>query len=205
MAITKEQIFTVADGLDATGHAATLAAVRRALGGGSFTTISEAMTEWKARKAEREAPRREAPPQPVVDLLSGLGAEVWSAALALANARLAGERAALDEARAQLEADKTEAAELADQVSAELDTLKAERATQDAKIAKLRRAAEEGDAATCKLTQNLASANARLDEVAKRADQLNAELERIGAQNAELIRTLSEMTKADRETRKPGK
>jgi DNA repair exonuclease SbcCD ATPase subunit len=205
MAITKEQIFTVADGLDATGHAATLAAVRRALGGGSFTTISEAMTEWKARKAERESPKREVPPQPVVDLLSGLGAEVWSAALALANARLAGERAALDEARAQLEADKTEAAELADQVSAELDTLKAERATQDAKIAKLLRAAEEGDAATGKLMQNLASANARLDEVAKRADQLNAELERIGAQNAELIRTLSEMTKADRETRKPGK
>lgn len=205
MAITKDQIFTAADTLDAAGHGATLAAVRKALGGGSFTTISEAMTEWKARKAAKETPLREAPPQAVVDLLSNLGVEVWSAALSLANARLASERAALDEARVQLEADKTEAAELADQVSTELDALKAERAAQDAEIARLRHAAEERDAATGQLTQSLASANARLDEVARRADQLNAELERVGAQNAELIRTIADITKADREPKRSGK
>lgn len=205
MAITKEQIFTVADELDAAGQNATLAAVRKALGGGSFTTISEAMTEWKARKAEKEAPIREAPPQTVTDLLSGLGAEVWSAALTLANGRLQSERASLEEARVQLEADKSEAAELADQVSAELDALKTERAGQEAEISKLQRMAEEREAAKSSLTQNLASANARLDEVGKRADQLNAELERVGAQNAELIRTISEMAKAEKDAKKTGK
>ena len=205
MAITKEQIFTVADEIDAAGQNATLAAVRKALGGGSFTTISEAMTEWKARKAAKEAPIREAAPQTVIDLLSGLGAEVWSAALTLANGRLASERTALEEARVQLEAEKTEAAELADQVSAELDALKTERAAQEAEISKLRKSAEESDTEARGLAQNLASANARLDEVAKRADQLNAELERVGTQNAELIRTISEMAKADKDTKKPGK
>lgn len=40
MAITKEQIFAVADELDAAGQNPTLASVRKQLGGGSFTTIS---------------------------------------------------------------------------------------------------------------------------------------------------------------------
>ena len=51
MAITRERIFEVAEAMDAAGQVPTLAAVRKAIGGGSFTTISEAMTEWKANKA----------------------------------------------------------------------------------------------------------------------------------------------------------
>ena len=63
MAITKDRIFEVAEAMDAAGQVPTLAAVRKAIGGGSFTTISEAMTEWKANKAAKETPLREpAPP-----------------------------------------------------------------------------------------------------------------------------------------------
>ena len=205
MAITKEQIFAVADELDGAGQNPTLAIVRKVIGGGSFTTISQAMSEWKARKAEKEAPIREAPPPSVTELISALGAEVWSAALTLANGRLATERAALEEARVQLEADKAEAAELADQMSGELDALRAEHRAQDQEIAMLRKVLGERDAAMSGQAQSLASANARLDEVSKRADQLNAELERVGAQNTDLIRTLADTAKADRDTKKPGK
>ena len=53
MAITRDQIFAVADEIDAAGQNATLAAVRKALGGGSFTTISDGMTEWKFRLQPR--------------------------------------------------------------------------------------------------------------------------------------------------------
>ena len=205
MAITKEQIFAVADELDGAGQNPTLAIVRKVIGGGSFTTISQAMSEWKARKAEKEAPIREAPPPSVTELISALGAEVWSAALTLANGRLATERAALEEARVQLEADKAEAAELADQMSGELDALRAEHRAQDQEIAMLRKVLGERDAAMSGQAQSLASANARLDEVSKRADQLNAELERVGAQNTDLIRTLADTAKAERDTKKPGK
>nr|WP_267785071.1 DNA-binding protein [Paenarthrobacter ureafaciens]MCY0975712.1 DNA-binding protein [Paenarthrobacter ureafaciens] len=59
MAISKEQIFAVADELDAAGQNPTLANVRKQLGSGSFTTISEAMNEWRARKASQAAPIRE--------------------------------------------------------------------------------------------------------------------------------------------------
>ena len=70
MAISKDQIFAAADELDAAGQSPTLAAVRKALGGGSFTTISEGMTDWKARKAAKETPLREPAPPAVAERLT---------------------------------------------------------------------------------------------------------------------------------------
>ena len=72
MAITKDQIFAVADEIDAAGQNATLAAVRKALGSGSFTTISEGMSEWRARRVARESPLREPAPAAVADRLAAL-------------------------------------------------------------------------------------------------------------------------------------
>ena len=191
MAITREQIFAVADEIDAAGQNATLAAVRKALGGGSFTTISEGMTEWKARKAARETPLREPAPSMVAERLTELGAELWSAALELANARLDSEREALEVARLQLESDKAEAAELADQVTAELELAKA--ALQTATIAELA-ARNEADGLRQALTEaklKVATAEARADEIEKRADDLNAELSRVNQQNAGLVAGLA--------------
>ncbi len=125
MAVTREQIFAVADELDTAGQKPTLAAVRKALGGGSFTTISEAMNEWRARKASQAAPIREPTPQAVADRLAEAGAEIWSLALELANARLASEREALEQARQEAEQARREAAELADQLAGELDEARA--------------------------------------------------------------------------------
>ena len=191
MAITREQIFAVADEIDAAGQNATLAAVRKALGGGSFTTISDGMTEWKARKAARETPLREPAPSMVAERLTELGAELWSAALELANARLDSEREALEVARLQLESDKAEAAELADQVTAELELAKA--ALQTATIAELA-ARNEADGLRQALTEaklKVATAEARADEIEKRADDLNAELSRVNQQNAGLVAGLA--------------
>jgi hypothetical protein len=61
MALTKDQIWAVADRLAAEGKAPTLAAVRKALGSGSFTTISEAMREWRQRRKEK-ADKVQTPP-----------------------------------------------------------------------------------------------------------------------------------------------
>ena len=51
MAITTADIHAAADRIAGAGQQPTLAAVRSALGGGSFTTISEAMKSWKAAQA----------------------------------------------------------------------------------------------------------------------------------------------------------
>jgi len=191
MAITKDQIFAVADELDAGGQNATLAAVRKALGGGSFTTISEGMTEWKARKAAKESPLREPAPSAVADRLAELGAEIWSSALELANGRLATEREALEAARLQLEADKAEAAELADQVTAELEVVKA---TLSSANAAERRARDECDSLRHALADQkllVATSDARVKEIEKRASDLNAELARVNQQNADLVAGLA--------------
>ncbi|MDS4055357.1 DNA-binding protein [Accumulibacter sp.] len=195
MAITKDQIFAVADELDANGQNATLAAVRKVLGGGSFTTISEAMTEWRERKAAKETPLREPAPPSIADRLNEFGAELWSMALDLANRRLAAEREALDAARVQLEAEKQEAAELADQVTGELEALQGKVAALEA--AELTAKSEAGG-----LRQQLAltgeraaTAEARAGEIEKRADDLNAELARVNSQNAELVKVLAGMAK----------
>ncbi|EBH0783176.1 hypothetical protein FJ875_23625 [Salmonella enterica] len=58
MAITTEQIMKAADELDREGQNPTLARVRKKLGGGSFTTISEVMIEWRAQKTH-SAPTHE--------------------------------------------------------------------------------------------------------------------------------------------------
>ena len=124
MAITKEQIFAVADDLDAAGQNPTLANVRKQLGAGSFTTISEAMNEWRARKASQAAPIREPAPASITEKLAELGGDLWAVALDMANNRLAAEREALEAVRQETEAARQEAAELADQLTVELDEAK---------------------------------------------------------------------------------
>ena len=121
MAITKEDIYAAADALVAEGKNPTLANVRKALGGGSFTTISEGVAAWKEDRTAQPAPLQEPPPAAVAEKFSGLLAEVWAAALGMANARLASEREALEAARVELEDERRQAAELAAQVSADLD------------------------------------------------------------------------------------
>lgn len=62
MALSKEeQIHAVADAIVERGESPTLAAVRKELGGGSFTTISEAMKSWRASRNQRPASVPEIP------------------------------------------------------------------------------------------------------------------------------------------------
>jgi len=76
VAITREEIFRIADEIDATGQSPTLAAVRKALGGGSFTTISSAMGEWKVRKTAKALTQSEPAPAAIRDKLTALGMEI---------------------------------------------------------------------------------------------------------------------------------
>lgn len=204
MAITKEQIFAIAEGLDADGHSPTLAAVRKALGGGSFTTISEGVNEWRSRKLAKEAPIREPAPQAIGDRLNEFGAEVWAIASELANNRLAAERDALNTARVQLEAEKCEAAEMANQVSAEFETLQAKLSLLERSEMEAKQEVERLRLELTRATERAAAAEIRAEENSKRADDLNAELARVNHMNAELLKTISAAARdGNKETQKP--
>lgn len=196
MAITKQQIFAAADQLDAAGLNPTLSAIRKAVGGGSFTTVSEAMAEWKALKAARTRPAREAAPESIAQRLSELGADIWAAAVELSHSRLASERTALEQERIELEAAKAEAASLADALSVELEEAKAllVAARQAEQAAQARAAQLQSEAAAA--AERAAVAEAKATESARRADDLNAELGRMHTQQAQQAALLDSLAAA---------
>ena len=176
MAITKQDIHAAADQIAADGGSPTLAAVRRVLGGGSFTTISEAMQEWKAARQNAAAPIREAAPAVVTERMADAANEVWAIAQEMANARLQAEREALEQARAEMEQARAEAAELADQLNAELE---AAQATIEQQAESLKQSEQQALTAAAALAES----RARVEQLSglleqERSDRVKAQAER---------------------------
>jgi len=126
MALTRETIWQVADALDAEGVRPTLAAVRKRLGSGSFTTIQEAMTEWKSRQQQAAAPIHEPPPEELTERAVHLAGEIWKMARAAADLALAGDRQRIEVEQAELRRQVAEAVELADALTEESEERKRE-------------------------------------------------------------------------------
>lgn len=124
MAINQERVNTVCNELAEGGKKATLAAVREALGEGSFSTIGPMVQAWKAGRGDVVAGGATGAGTVVVpDAIQAVGgklmAEVWAMAERLAAERLATERAAMEAARAEM------AAEL-EAAYAEMETIREE-------------------------------------------------------------------------------
>jgi hypothetical protein len=192
MAITKDDIFRAADEIESLGLSPTLAAVRKTLGGGSYTTISDVMSEWKLTKATKSTPLRDPAPQAIHDQMTKAGSEIWSLALSLANGRLETERQTLMELRMGIEAERCEATELAEQVSVELESAKKMVLDLEAERSLLRDSIQTLQNELTKTLERAASAEARANEITHRADDLNDELLRVNAQNTTLINALAE-------------
>ena len=192
MAITKESIWTVADALDQVGEKPTLASVRKRLGGGSYTTISEAMTEWHAKRATRSAPAVDPVPDRVGDAAAEFASMVWQVAQEIADGRLQAERSALEEARQQFESERSDAAAFADQLSQELEAAKAK---VDELIAAVDAAGAKWLAAQGERDQERARAD-RLEAIAQErertVDMLKGELVQVRAdKDAEIARLVA--------------
>lgn len=119
MALTTEQIHAIADQLYKQDIKPTLAEVREALGGGSFTTISEAMKSWREDNKNEQKLKQVDLPNAINDRLQALGADMWQNAIDIANDRLAKERDALELIKAKAQND-------VDQLEASVKTLEAE-------------------------------------------------------------------------------
>lgn len=191
MAITKDAIFKVANDLDAQGLNPTLAAVRKALGGGSFTTISDVMTEWKAKKAAKQASVNEPTPPALQEQLSALGADLWAMAISAASARLDAERQGFESTRMELETQRNEAVALADQVASELEASKVSAHALLKEHAALKATVEAMQTTLASASERAATAEARATEITRRADDLKAELDKVHVQNSELIKALA--------------
>lgn len=167
MAITRDQIYTVANTLNAQGIRPTLAAVRRMLGAGSFTTISDALNEWKILQSTETDNTRTDLPESFIERLNTFGSALWLDAMAVATNRFSMEKEVIEEKNREKEIYYKEVNTLAEEYNETLEAAKAE-------IEHLRIQEE--------------TANKRIvcgEEDAKQAHQLlmNAEAARVTAEN----------------------
>jgi len=97
---SQEDIFSAADALVAAGKTPTLLALREALGGGSMSTLSQALTLWRQNRSGASMPEVSVPDLPLAlkTLLDSIGRSFWSEAVALAGRDLQSIREQADKA-----------------------------------------------------------------------------------------------------------
>lgn len=188
--VTDDMIFDVADRLAANGEKVTNRAIWSAIGGGSMTTISQALRRWKESQVLQVAQPVERAPLPaaIIDVLHGAAAQLWDAALAetkseldqlalATNARVAEAQGERDDTLTELQ---TTAEEL-EQVKAERDSALADvddKAQQLAagatEIARLQAELNEQTLATANATHRAETAEAAKAELQARVEQLTS-------------------------------
>ena len=201
MAINIQQIHAIADQLQDQGIKPTLAEVRKALGGGSFTTISEAMKSWRQDNREEEQLRQVDLPSGINERLQSLGADVWQTAINMANDRLVKEREALDAIKVKAQAETDEAQEAVKTLEGEqsdlLGQLDEVTATAETAATKLEKAEAERD--TFKKTLDATEHQLELERI--KADTAQTQLAEVRSAldktSADLAANLSKVTKLE--------
>lgn len=124
MAISKTDVVNACNKLYAEGKNVTLDAVR-AITGGSFSTISPLVKEWKTEQSGVNASlesgiARTDVPEKLTELLNTL----WTAALSAASQKLEAERQLLNDYKTELENERHDLIYASDRIACELDDLK---------------------------------------------------------------------------------
>ena len=212
MALTTQDIHAKADTLAEQGIKPTLAEVRKALGGGSFTTISDAMRSWRQEQQTEQQLQQIDLPSSIEERLKSLGAEMWQSAINIANERLAAEREALAVAQTKAQAETDEAQEAVKMLEAEQAELleqldahqaKAEQATDDATQSRiaLETATAQHKADTDVIKQQLSDTQHKLEleqERSSTAQQAVIDLRlKLDDVSAQLMQSLESMATAN--------
>lgn len=180
--VTKQSVFDAANALKDKGQKPTIDAIRKTLGGGSFSPISELLKEWRATETANQAaaPIVEQAPAALQERFGAVLASAWADALALANDRLESERQALATTREALEADKAEAVAFANSLEADLEAAQLT-------IRQLTDAAAAGEK---KHADQLATATADAAQLREMLDQVEADHQATAAAKTELAQVL---------------
>ena len=83
---SQEHIYAAADDLILAGKTPTLLAIREALGGGSMSTLSRTLSEWRQSREDNQTAETSSPdlPSAMKVLLESMGRAFWSEAVSLA-------------------------------------------------------------------------------------------------------------------------
>lgn len=197
MALTTQQIHATAYDLQEKGINPTLSEVRKALGGGSFTTISDAMKSWRQDHKEEQELKQVELPNGINERLQALGAEMWQTAIDMANDRLVKEREALDVIKVKAQAETDEAQEAVKTLEAEQADLlgQLDEVTATAEVAAITAAQITSERDT--LTQTLGDTQHELELERVKADTAQTQLAELRStldkQSIELNASLSKV------------
>lgn len=193
MAITREQILETANQLQAQGIKPTQTNVRESLGGGSFTTISEVLREWRQEQDQTAQLQQVIIPNDITDKTNLLIAQVWETAQNLANDRLVAEREALSHKEALINAEIDESNKIIEtleneqaELTAQLDTLTNDNSLLNGKNNEL-------ESFNNSLNTQLTAEKDRADQATNQATGLQAKLD---DQNAKIERLTADLATA---------
>lgn len=193
MAISHQQIFAAADALNARGVRPTLSAVRKELGTGSYTTISEGMAAWRSAQEQKKQTLAVPLPEEVAQGLANLGDTVWQAALAVASAQLDLERGAHKEQVQALAQAQNEAVQLADSLEDELAAAKATCEQLTLTSQQLAATNQANEVQLASLQVKLDAESMRANEGALQLAILESELTRLREVNSQLSNALARL------------
>lgn len=145
MAITTDSIYQAADAIAERGERPTLAAVRQELGGGSFTTIGEALKAWKAQQTSAHELAQVELPDALDQQARQLFGQLWKAATLEAENRLSAERTALAEAQEAAASEAQEAAEAVRTLEAEAEQAAQQIVALEKQLVELERVARDAE------------------------------------------------------------
>jgi chromosome segregation ATPase len=184
MAITTEQIHATADQLASEGIKPTQTNVREKLGGGSFTTIAEALRLWRAEQDQTAQLQAVVIPNDITDKTNLLIAQVWETAQNLANDRLLKEREALEHKEALINAEIDESNKIIEtleneqaELTTQLDTLNNDNSLLNTKNNELENFNNS-------LNTQLTTEKARCHQLQGRLDEQTAKIEALTAELA---------------------
>ena len=188
MAINIQQIHAIADQLQDQGIKPTLAEVRKALGGGSFTTISDAMQSWKREQQEEQELQQVDLPSGITERLHTLGADMWQTAIDMAHDRLSKEREALEVVKIKAQAETDEAQEA-------VKTLESEQADLLVQLDEVTATAEAAAISTAQMTAERDTLLQTLSDTQHALELEQAKTDAAQAQLAELRSSFDQQAK----------
>lgn len=193
MAITREQILETASKLAEQGIKPTQTNVREALGGGSFTTISEVLREWRQEQDTTAQLQAVVIPNDITDRTNILIAQVWETAQNLANDRLLKEREALEHKEALINAEIDESNKIIETLENEQAELTTQLDTLNSDNSLLITKNNELENLTNSLQTQLTAEKDRADQATATAQQLQAKLDE---QTAKIERLTADLATA---------
>ena len=191
MAITKQDVWKVANEINKAGDKPTAVEIRKRLGTGSYTTITAALKEWSEPDLGNTDELPELP-QEFDERMQQAGADLFALASRGAEERFQEERIAWALVKAEIEQDRAEAIKIADLAEAGMDAMRTELEALRAELEQskiqqhgLMQLAEERKAEAVKAQEATKSAQEQAYRLAGRVDALEAEIK---AERAEAIK-----------------